>query len=107
MPIIAAGGVWDHDGIGRMMELGASGVQLGTRFIGTVECDASDVMKQTIIGAKEEDIKLFKSPVGYPARGVKTELHTRIEPMMVLQKLDSSLPVRMAIVSMRLLQSKS
>ncbi len=79
IPVIAAGGVWDHNDIVRMMELGASGVQLGTRFIGTVECDASDVMKQTIINAKEEDIKLFKSPVGYPARGVKTELHKRIE----------------------------
>ena len=79
IPVIAAGGVWDHDDIVHMMELGASGVQLGTRFIGTVECDASDVMKQKIIDAKEEDIKLFKSPVGYPARGVKSELHKRIE----------------------------
>ena len=79
IPVIAAGGVWDHDDIVRMIELGASGVQMGTRFIGTVECDASDVMKQKIIDATEEDIKLFKSPVGYPARGVKSELHKRIE----------------------------
>ncbi|MCF6206519.1 MAG: nitronate monooxygenase [Sulfurovum sp.] len=79
IPVIAAGGVWDHDDIVRMMELGASGVQMGTRFIGTQECDASDVMKQMIINAKEDDIKLFKSPVGYPARGVKSELHKRIE----------------------------
>ncbi len=79
MPIIAAGGVWDHDDIVKMMELGADGVQMGTRFIGTVECDASQVMKDMIIEAKEEDIKLFKSPVGYPARGVKTQLHKDIE----------------------------
>jgi len=79
MPVIAAGGVWDHDDIVSMMNLGASAVQLGTRFIGTVECDASDVMKKMIIGAKEEDIKLFKSPVGYPARGVKSNLHKSIE----------------------------
>ena len=79
IPVIAAGGVWDRDDIIKMMELGASGVQLGTRFIGTVECDASDTFKQKIIEAKEEDIKLFKSPVGYPARGVKTELHRKIE----------------------------
>jgi len=79
IPVIAAGGVWDHNDIIRMMELGARGVQLGTRFIGTVECDASDVMKNIIINATEDDIKLFKSPVGYPARGVKTELHKRIE----------------------------
>jgi nitronate monooxygenase len=79
MPIIAAGGVWDHDDIVKMIELGADGVQMGTRFIGTVECDASQVMKDIIIDAKEEDIKLFKSPVGYPARGVKTQLHEDIE----------------------------
>ena len=79
IPIIAAGGVWDRDDIIKMMELGASAVQMGTRFIGTVECDASDVMKNIIIEAKEEDIKLFKSPVGYPARGVKSQLHADIE----------------------------
>lgn len=79
MPVIAAGGVWDHDDIVKMMELGADAVQMGTRFIGTVECDTSDQMKQIIIDAGEEDIKLFKSPVGYPARGVKTKLHESIE----------------------------
>jgi nitronate monooxygenase len=79
IPVIAAGGVWDNRDIQKMLDLGASAVQMGTRFIGTVECDASDVMKQVIIDAKEEDIKLFKSPVGYPARGVKTQLHRDIE----------------------------
>ncbi len=79
MPVIAAGGVWDHDDIVKMMELGADAVQMGTRFIGTIECDASQVMKEMIIEAGEEDIKLFKSPVGYPARGVKSQLHADIE----------------------------
>ena len=79
IPVIAAGGVWDHDDIVKMMDLGASAVQMGTRFIGTVECDASDVMKQVIIDSTEDTIKLFKSPVGYPARGVKTNLHKSIE----------------------------
>jgi len=73
-PLIAAGGIWDHEDILKVMELGADGVQMGTRFIGTHECDASDNFKQVIIDSKEEDIKLFKSPVGYPARGVKTNL---------------------------------
>ena len=79
IPVIAAGGVWDHEDIKKMLELGASAVQMGTRFIGTVECDTSDAMKQIILDATEEDIKLFKSPVGYPARGVKTRLHQSIE----------------------------
>ncbi len=79
MPIIAAGGIWDHDDIQKMIDLGADAVQMGTRFIGTIECDTSDVMKQMIIDATEDDIKLFKSPVGYPARGVKSQLHKNIE----------------------------
>ena len=79
MPIIAAGGVWDHDDIIKMMEIGADAVQMGTRFIGTLECDASQVMKDIILEATAEDIKLFKSPVGYPARGVRTQLHEDIE----------------------------
>lgn len=79
MPVIAAGGVWDHNDIVRMMEIGATAVQMGTRFIGTVECDASQVMKEIIIQADKDDIKLFKSPVGYPARGVKTQLHEDME----------------------------
>jgi len=79
IPVIAAGGVWDHADIVRMMELGASAVQMGTRFIGTVECDAHENFKQVILDAKEEDIALLKSPVGYPARGVKTNLQTMIE----------------------------
>ncbi|OQX75084.1 MAG: 2-nitropropane dioxygenase [Campylobacteraceae bacterium 4484_4] len=73
-PLIAAGGIWDHEDIVKMMELGADGVQLGTRFIATEECDASDAFKQVLIDAKEEDIELLKSPVGYPARGVHTKL---------------------------------
>lgn len=79
MPVIAAGGIWDNSDIKKMFALGASGVQIGTRFIGTHECDASDKFKQVILDSKEEDIKLFKSPVGYPARGVKTNLHYMIE----------------------------
>jgi nitronate monooxygenase len=79
IPVIAAGGIWDHDDIVKMMELGASGVQMGTRFIGTVECDAHENFKQVILDAKEEDIQLFKSPVGYPARGVRTHLQEMIE----------------------------
>jgi nitronate monooxygenase len=73
-PLIAAGGIWDHEDILKVMELGADGVQMGTRFIGTHECDADENFKQVIIDSKEEDIKLLKSPVGYPARGVRTNL---------------------------------
>ncbi len=78
-PLIAAGGIWDKGDIERFLSLGCSGVQMGTRFIGTYECDADKKFKEVLFGAKEKDIKLFKSPVGYPARGVKTNLFNLIE----------------------------
>jgi len=78
IPVFAAGGIWDHDDIVRMMELGAAGVQMGTRFIGTHECDASDTFKQVILDSTEDRIKLVKSPVGYPARSVQTHLQDAI-----------------------------
>ena len=65
--------------IKKYLEMGCAGVQMGTRFIGTYECDASDSFKEVLLNAKEEDIKLMKSPVGYPARGVKTNLQKLIE----------------------------
>lgn len=74
IPVVAAGGVWDHEDILKMINLGASGVQMGTRFIGTHECDASDEFKQVLLNANEKDIELLSSPVGYPARGVRTNL---------------------------------
>jgi len=73
-PIIAAGGIWDNDDIQKIMALGADAVQLGTRFIGTYECDASEEFKNILINAKKEDIVIVKSPVGYPGRAVKTNL---------------------------------
>jgi nitronate monooxygenase len=79
IPVIAAGGIWDKNDIEEMMTLGAVGVQMGTRFIGTHECDAHPNFKQVLMDAKAEDIQLMKSPVGYPARGVRTNLIGLIE----------------------------
>ena len=79
MPVIAAGGVWDKNDIDEMIKLGAAGVQMGTRFIGTHECDAHANFKEVLLAAKEEDIQLMGSPVGYPARGVRTNLTALVE----------------------------
>ena len=79
IPVIAAGGVWDKNDIEEMMALGASGVQMGTRFIGTFECDAHDNFKNVLLNAKKDDIVLMGSPVGYPAQGVVTNLTHLVE----------------------------
>ena len=79
IPIIAAGGVWDKNDIDSFIAKGCAGVQMATRFIGTFECDADAKFKSVLLNAKEEDITLMKSPVGLPARGVRTNLQFSIE----------------------------
>ena len=70
IPVIAAGGIYTGEDIKRMMDLGASGVQLGTRFVPTTECDASEAFKESYIKAEEKDIEIIKSPVGMPGRAI-------------------------------------
>lgn len=70
IPVIAAGGIWDAKDIKKFLNLGASGVQMATRFVATEECDASDEFKQAYINAKQEDVKIVKSPVGMPGRAI-------------------------------------
>ncbi|WP_428737200.1 nitronate monooxygenase [Sulfurimonas sp.] len=79
IPVIAAGGIWDKKDIEDMMDLGAKGVQIGTRFIGTHECDAHENLKQVLLDSTEDTIKLMSSPVGYPARGVVSNLTHLVE----------------------------
>ena len=70
IPIIVAGGIYDGKDIDQMLSLGASGVQMGTRFVCTTECGASAEFKQAYLDAKEEDICIIKSPVGMPGRAI-------------------------------------
>jgi nitronate monooxygenase len=70
IPLIAAGGIYTGEDINNIMKLGASGVQMGTRFVTTEECDASQGFKQAFIDADEKDIEIIKSPVGMPGRAI-------------------------------------
>ena len=70
VPVIAAGGLFTGKDIHSIMKRGASGAQLGTRFVATEECDASEEFKQAVIDAREEDIRIIKSPVGMPGRSI-------------------------------------
>ena len=62
IPLIAAGGIYTGEDIHNIMNLGASGVQMATRFVTTDECDASQAFKQAYIDAAEKDIEIIKSP---------------------------------------------
>ena len=73
IPIIPAGGIFDGKDVARFFEMGAKGVQIGTRFVTTYECSVADEFKQAYLNAKEEDIVFIQSPVGMPARAVRTK----------------------------------
>ena len=79
IPVIAAGGIFDGKDIARMLSLGASGVQMATRFVCTVECDVSREFKQSYLDAREEDIIIIKSPVGMPGRAIKNKFLKDLE----------------------------
>lgn len=79
IPVIAAGGVFTGSDIKKYLKLGASGVQMGTRFVATHECDADDAFKQMYINAKEEDIVVIKSPLGLPGRAVRNQFLSDVE----------------------------
>jgi len=70
IPVIAAGGIYSGEDMYRIMQQGASAVQLGTRFVATEECDASPAFKNAFVEAREEDIRIIKSPVGMPGRSI-------------------------------------
>ena len=62
------GGIYTGEDIYRIMELGADGVQMGTRCVTTEECDASTEFKRSYIEASQQDIEIIQSPVGMPGR---------------------------------------
>ena len=68
IPVVVAGGIYERKDMEHVMKLGADGVQMGTRFVTTKECDADEAYKQSYIKAKKEDIKIVQSPVGMPGR---------------------------------------
>jgi len=73
IPVVAAGGIYTGEDIFNIMQLGADGVQMGTRFVPTVECDASEAFKKSYVDARQEDIGIIKSPVGLPGRAIINE----------------------------------
>jgi len=73
IPVIAAGGIYTGEDIYRIMKLGAAGVQMATRFVGTYECDADVRFKKAYIECKKEDLIIIDSPVGLPGRAIQNK----------------------------------
>ena len=79
IPVIAAGGIYTGQDIRDYLELGAAGVQMGTRFVATHECDADIRFKEAFVAAKKEDLKIIKSPVGMPGRALRNRFLDEVE----------------------------
>ncbi|MDR2711480.1 MAG: nitronate monooxygenase family protein [Burkholderiales bacterium] len=72
VPLIVAGGINSHERVRQLVDMGASGVQLGTAFAVTQEGDAAESFKQVLLNAKPEEMVEFISVAGLPARAVRT-----------------------------------
>lgn len=74
LPVIAAGGIADGRGLVAAFALGASGVQLGTRFICAEECTVHSAYKQAVLNAKDRDTVVTGRVAGHPVRVLKNKL---------------------------------
>ncbi|MGL5650521.1 MAG: enoyl-[acyl-carrier-protein] reductase FabK [Paraclostridium sp.] len=105
IPVIAAGGIADGKGLAAALCLGASGVQIGTRFICSDECIAHENYKNLILKSRDRDAIVTGRSTGHPVRTLKNKLAKEIlnmekegvNPLDIDQKGVGSL--RMAVVN--------
>lgn len=86
IPVIAAGGIYSGEDVYKMMQLGASGVQIASRFVTTHECDADIKFKETYLNASENDVEIIQSPVGMPGRALKGEFLDKVKKGLTAPK---------------------
>jgi len=78
IPLFIAGGIFSRNDVKHVIALGADGVQVGTRFIATKECDASEIFKKTFVKSTSDDLIIIESPVGMPARVIRNSFVERM-----------------------------
>lgn len=79
IPVIAGGGIYSGKDMFEVMNRGAKGVKIGTRFVTTYECDVSDSFKQNYLSCSSSDITIIDSPVGLPGRVIKNDFVGQIQ----------------------------
>ncbi len=80
-PLVAAGGIYDGKTTAAMFVLGADGVQMGTRFLASKECDIHEDYKKAILDATDEDIITVAEFTGHPVRLIKNELSEKVKKL--------------------------
>lgn len=78
IPVIIAGGIADRADLLEVLQMGVDGVQVGTRFAASDECNASLAFKQRYLAAKEGDVFKIHSPVGLPGNALSTPFSDRL-----------------------------
>lgn len=86
IPVIAAGGLYTGEDVYNIMQKGAKGAQLGSRFVTTEECDASELFKEEYIKAEKDDVTIIKSPVGMPGRAIKNTFLDKVRSGLKMPK---------------------
>ena len=86
IPVIAGGGIYTGEDIRNILALGADGVQMGTRFVATNECDASEEFKQAYVNATKDDVQIIQSPVGMPGRAIHNEFLDKVKEGLMRPK---------------------
>lgn len=78
VPVVCAGGVGDEAAFAEALKMGYAGVQIGTRFIATTECNSHQDYKQAVVDAGEDDIVLTERLTGVPVAVIRTPHLDRI-----------------------------
>ncbi len=99
VPVVAAGGIADHRGFVAALALGASGIQMGTRFVATLECEASPEEKERILQAVDEDNVVTDIFTGKPVRVLRSPQLDKI--LHALQAGSSRKELRQPITELR------
>lgn len=79
IPVLAAGGIMNGNDLAYAVQLGASGVQMGTRFVASHECDAPQSFKEKYLSARKEDLLLVKTTVGLEGRMIRNSFTDLIQ----------------------------
>lgn len=79
IPVVAAGGIYNGENMYEIMQLGAKGIQVASRFVTTEECDADIKFKNSYLSAGKNDVEIIQSPVGMPGRALQGKFLERVK----------------------------
>ena len=86
IPVVAAGGIYTGEDAYKIIQLGAAGVQIASRFVTTHECDADIRFKESYLKASRNDVEIIQSPVGMPGRALKGEFLEKVKQGLTAPK---------------------